>query len=182
MAEIKRKGEKGVTAKPKDMDINQNKTKTVKPSMNMRELAREKIRRQMEGQQVKGSKSKKVKDRKTPPKNLSLKSEKAKGKNYKSSLDRKVVEKDPESVLMKNYVKDARPGGRSGTGELQVFFFFNLTVPSFKPGFSNRDIGWDHRATFGQIGFSTALTRERKNWRGWLMDSREKDFEDNSSS
>ena len=126
MAEIKRKGEKGVAAKPKDMDINQNKTKTVKPSMNMRELAREKIRRQMEGQQqqVKGSKSKKVKDRKTPPKNLSLKSEKAKGKNYKSSLDRKVVEKDPESVLMKNYVKDARPGGRSGTGELQVFFFF----------------------------------------------------------
>ena len=126
MAEIKRKGEKGVAAKPKDMDINQNKTKTVKPPMNMRELAREKIRRQMEGQQqqVKGSKSKKVKDRKTPPKNLSLKSEKAKGKNYKSSLDRKVVEKDPESVLMKNYVKDARPGGRSGTGELQVFFFF----------------------------------------------------------
>ena len=62
MAEIKRKGEKGVTAKPKDMDINQNKTKTVKPPMNMRELAREKIRRQMEGQQVKGSKSKKVKD------------------------------------------------------------------------------------------------------------------------
>ena len=125
MAEIKKKGEKGVAAKPKDMDINQNKTKTVKPSMNMRELAREKIRRQMEGQQqqVKGSKSKKVKDRKTPPKNLSLKSEKAKGKNYKSSLDRKVVEKDPESVLMKNYVKDTRPGGRSGTGELQVFFF-----------------------------------------------------------
>ena len=125
MAEIKRKDEKGVAAKPKDMDINQNKTKTVKPSMNMRELAREKIRRQMEGQQqqVKGSKSKKVKDRKTPPKNLSLKSEKAKGKNYKSSLDRKVVEKDPESVLMKNYVKDTRPGGRSGTGELQVFFF-----------------------------------------------------------
>ena len=103
--------------KRKGADINQNK-----PTTSMRELAREKIRKQMqqqmEGPRVKNSKLKKDKDGKASLKTVPLKDKKAKGKDYKSSMDRNIVEKDPNSkkLLTQKYVKDTKPGGRSNTG------------------------------------------------------------------
>ena len=112
MAEVeerKRKGQKGGT------DVNQNKAK---PPLNMKELAREKIRQQMKGPAVKEapkSKSKRAKVGQAPTRAAPL----IKGKSYKSSLDRNVAEKDPTSdVLKKKFVKDTKAGGRSNTGQL----------------------------------------------------------------
>ena len=117
MAEVeerKRKGQKGGT------DVNQNKAKPPTP-LNMKELAREKIRQQMKGpahpavKEAPKSKSKRVKVGQAPTRAAPL----IKGKSYKSSLDRNVAEKDPTSdVLKKKFVKDTKAGGRSNTGQL----------------------------------------------------------------
>ena len=102
-------------------DVNQNKTQSKKQTQF--EIAREKIRKQMKKPPVKDTPT-------SPPKSKSKKDKvgkaamapliKAKGKSYKSSLDRNVTEKDPKSqeVLVKKYVKDTKPGGRSKRGEL----------------------------------------------------------------
>ena len=94
-------------------DVNQNKTQSKKQTQF--EIAREKIRKQMKKPPVKDTPT-------SPPKSKSKKAKaaftpliKAKGKSYKSSLDRNVTEKDPKSqeVLVQKYVKDTKPGGRS---------------------------------------------------------------------
>ena len=124
MAEViirKRKGERGKGA---DTDVNQNKTKTTK--LNMKELAKEKIRQQMEGPPVKdkSKKSKKAEVSKAPTKAAPL----TKGKNYKSSVNRDLKEKDPNSkdVLIKKYVRDTKAGGRSKRGELKEYKNYSM--------------------------------------------------------
>ena len=117
MAEVeerKRKGPSGGADTGTGTDVNQNKSRP----LNMKEVAIEKIRKQMKGPAVKDSpksKSKKVKVSQAPTKAAP----RIKGKSYKSSLDRNVVEKEATpDVLMKKYVRDTKPGGRSKRGEL----------------------------------------------------------------
>ena len=139
MAEVirKRKGQRGGT------DVNQNKAKP-KLNMSMKDLAKEKIRKQMKGPPdtavkdlPKSKKSKKAKVSKAPTKAAPL----TKGKSYKSSQDRNVTEQDVNSkdVLIKKYVKDTKAGGRSKRGEFWslvgkyfVIFCFLLSLAGTK--------------------------------------------------
>ena len=90
----------------------------------MKELAREKIQKQIKDPPVvkdlPKSKSKKAKVSKPPTKEAQL----TKGKSYKSSMNRDVTKKDPNSkdVLIKKYVKDTNAGGSSKRVSFGVSF------------------------------------------------------------
>ena len=92
----------------------------------MKDLAKEKIRQQMKGSPVKdkSKKSKKAEVSKAPTKAAPL----TKGKNYKSSVNRDLKEKDPNSkdVLIKKYVRDTKAGGRSKRGELKEYKNYSM--------------------------------------------------------
>ena len=92
----------------------------------MKELAREKIQKQIKDPPVvkdlPKSKSKKAKVNKPPTKEAQL----TKGKSYKSSMNQDMTKKDPNSkdVLIKKYVKDTNAGSRNNAGTLTTFFSF----------------------------------------------------------
>ena len=95
-------------------DVNQNKTQSKKQTQILKQMKKPPVKDTPTSPPKSKSKKDKVGTAALPP------LIKAKGKSYKSSLDRNVTEKDPKSqeVLVKKYVKDTKPGGRSKRGEL----------------------------------------------------------------
>ena len=119
-AKIIRKNVTGSGSGAANSNNDQNHNKTTP----MKEKAKEKIRKQMKGplpslKEAQQLKKEKVRVRKGQATKPSKAAPIQKGKSYRSSLDRNLKEKDPNSkeVLIKKYVKDTKAGGRSKRSE-----------------------------------------------------------------